>query len=67
MQKELSKIFITVLILTALAVIETYTAALINIQDDAVSAFGFLASIFCVLLAIYGIYKTWFKQLKKNK
>lgn len=63
--KTLIKIFYTGAIIAIGTCVITYTINLLNTQDDLLSIIGFLTSLACPLLMVYGISKVWLNN--KNK
>ncbi len=59
MGKQLTKIFLTILILLVGGVLENYSIDFINVHDDLISGLSALMSVTIILLIIYGVYKLW--------
>jgi len=62
MEKQLTKVFLTIVILIVGAVLESYSIDFINVHDDIISMTGALSSVVIILLMVYSGYRLWFKK-----
>jgi len=67
MEKQLTKVFLTIVILIVGAVLESYSIDFINVHDDIISMTGVLSSVVIILLMVYSGYRLWFKKIEAKE
>lgn len=65
MKKILTKIFLQFVLITIGIIAETYAVEIANVEEDIISAFGFILIGALILAMVYGTHKIWLTKKTK--